>query len=51
MICPKCNKNETKVLDSRETDGQKAIRRRRECEGGKQRFTTFETIDLRFANF
>jgi transcriptional repressor NrdR len=45
MICPKCNKNETKVLDSRETDGQKAIRRRRECEGCKQRFTTFERMD------
>jgi transcriptional repressor NrdR len=45
MICPKCNKNETKVLDSRETDGQKAIRRRRECEGCKHRFTTFERMD------
>jgi transcriptional repressor NrdR len=45
MICPKCQENETRVLDSRETDGQKAVRRRRECEACKHRFTTFERVE------
>lgn len=45
MICPKCFHDNTKVLDSRETDGQKAIRRRRECSECKYRFTTFERIE------
>ena len=45
MICPKCNKNDTRVLDSRETDGLKAVRRRRECEKCKHRFTTFERLE------
>lgn len=42
MLCPKCQHKSTRVLDSRDTDGQKAIRRRRECEQCKYRFTTFE---------
>lgn len=46
MICPKCHKNSTRVLDSRETEGHKAIRRRRECEICQHRFTTFERIDV-----
>ncbi|MFC1615756.1 transcriptional regulator NrdR [Patescibacteria group bacterium] len=45
MICPKCENKNTRVLDSRDTDGQKAIRRRRECEGCKHRYTTFERIE------
>ncbi len=45
MICPKCEHNGTRVLDSRETDGHKAIRRRRECEECKNRFTTFERME------
>ncbi|MBU1151447.1 transcriptional regulator NrdR [Patescibacteria group bacterium] len=45
MICPKCKKNDTRVLDSRETDGHKAVRRRRECESCANRFTTFERIE------
>lgn len=45
MICPKCRKNNTRVLDSRETDGNKAVRRRRECEACTHRFTTFERIE------
>ncbi len=45
MICPKCSSSETKVLDSRETDNGKAIRRRRECGGCTHRFTTFERVD------
>ena len=45
MICSKCSDNNTKVLDSRETDGHKAVRRRRECEKCGFRFTTFERIE------
>lgn len=45
MICPKCNNQETCVLDSRETEGHKAVRRRRECEKCKMRFTTFERME------
>ncbi|NIA01915.1 MAG: transcriptional repressor NrdR [Nitrospirae bacterium] len=46
MICPKCKKNDTRVLDSRETDGHRAVRRRRECEGCAHRFTTFERPEI-----
>jgi len=45
MICPKCQHNDTRVLDSRETDGHKAVRRRRECEKCANRFTTFERLE------
>jgi transcriptional repressor NrdR len=46
MICPKCSHKDTRVLDSRETDGHKAVRRRRECANCKNRFTTFERTDI-----
>ena len=46
MICPKCQKNNTRVLDSRETEGNKAVRRRRECEECTHRFTTFERLEV-----
>jgi transcriptional repressor NrdR len=45
MICPKCNHQETRVLDSRETEGHKSVRRRRECEKCENRFTTFERAE------
>lgn len=44
MICPKCKSEQVYVIDSREMD-EKTIRRRRECEECKQRFTTFEHIE------
>lgn len=44
MQCPYCNYKESKVIDSRHTDG-KSIRRRRECESCKKRFTTYEKIE------
>ena len=44
MQCPYCNHNESKVIDSRHTD-PKSIRRRRECESCKKRFTTYEKIE------
>lgn len=45
MICPKCKKPDTRVLDSRDTNDGREIRRRRECELCRFRFTTFERID------
>jgi transcriptional repressor NrdR len=42
MRCPKCEFLNTKVVDSRETNECKEIRRRRECEKCSHRFTTFE---------
>ncbi len=40
MLCPFCNHVETKVVDSRDTQEGKAIRRRRECESCEKRFST-----------
>jgi transcriptional repressor NrdR len=42
MKCPACAQPETRVIDSRATDDDEAIRRRRECLGCGQRFTTYE---------
>ncbi len=42
MKCPSCGHEDTKVIDSRMTDGGSAIRRRRECPKCEFRFTTFE---------
>ena len=44
MQCPYCNYKESQVVDSRHTDS-KSIRRRRECESCKKRFTTYEIIE------
>lgn len=49
MICPKCKYDDTRVVDSREANEGRCIRRRRECEKCDFRFTTFETIET--ANF
>lgn len=46
MKCPFCHHEELKVIDSRDAPEMNAIRRRRECLGCQQRFTTFETIEL-----
>ena len=45
MICPACNTNDDKVIDSRATDTGRVIRRRRECLNCKKRFTTYERIE------
>lgn len=45
MQCPNCGYNESKVIDSRQTDDNKSIRRRRECIKCKHRFTTYERIE------
>jgi transcriptional repressor NrdR len=45
MKCPKCGKDEDKVLDSRSIREGATIRRRRECLACGYRFTTHEEID------
>lgn len=45
MICPHCHKNSSRVVDSRPSDENRAIRRRRECENCGFRFTTFEKVE------
>ena len=42
MRCPFCGHDETKVVDSRMSESQDAIRRRRECLSCSERFTTYE---------
>jgi transcriptional repressor NrdR len=42
MRCPFCGHSETKVVDSRVSESQDAIRRRRECLACEKRFTTYE---------
>jgi len=43
--CPICGYTESRVVDSRPTEGNNSIRRRRECLECKRRFTTYEVID------
>jgi transcriptional repressor NrdR len=45
MKCPYCSYSESKVVDSRPTEEETAIRRRRECEKCAKRFTTYEKIE------
>ncbi|MCL2525807.1 MAG: transcriptional regulator NrdR [Coriobacteriia bacterium] len=42
MNCPKCGSVDNKVIDSRSSEAQDAIRRRRECLECGTRFTTYE---------
>ena len=46
MHCPFCGNQETKVVDSRLAGDGYQIRRRRECTGCKERFTTFESAEF-----
>ena len=45
MNCPFCGLLDTRVVDSRDTEGKDAVRRRRECVACGQRFTTYEKIE------
>ena len=47
MKCPFCGCEETQVKDSRNTDDNTSVRRRRECPECGSRFTTFERVQLR----
>lgn len=46
MYCPFCNTPDSKVIDSRLVGDGNQIRRRRECIGCKERFTTYEIAEL-----
>lgn len=45
MKCPYCGNEESKVVDSRSTEDNSKIRRRRVCFGCGKRFTTYETVE------
>ena len=45
MRCPQCGARETRVVDSRDLDESATIRRRRECAGCSNRFTTYERVE------
>jgi len=45
--CPFCAHDDSQVKDSRPTEDNSAIRRRRQCTGCGARFTTFERVQLR----
>lgn len=45
LRCPYCGYEESKVVDSRSTEDESAIRRRRECLKCNKRYTTYEKIE------
>ncbi len=47
MRCPFCANEDTQVKDSRPTEDNTSIRRRRQCSSCGARFTTFERVQLR----
>jgi len=47
MKCPFCESMEDKVLESREIEEGRGVRRRRECDQCHERYTTFERIEAR----
>jgi len=47
MRCPFCGNNDTQVKDSRPSEDNATIRRRRYCPSCGSRFTTFERVHLR----
>ncbi|MBE9202922.1 transcriptional regulator NrdR [Synechocystis salina LEGE 06099] len=46
MQCPHCQHHNSRVLESRSSEGGQSIRRRRECLECKHRFTTYERLEL-----
>jgi transcriptional repressor NrdR len=45
MRCPFCSILDNRVIDSRLSQGGEVTRRRRECEGCKRRYTTYERVE------
>ena len=45
MKCPYCGYGESRVIDSRPTEDDEKIRRRRECLSCGRRFTTYEIVE------
>ncbi|MEB3309440.1 MAG: transcriptional regulator NrdR [Snowella sp.] len=46
MQCPYCQHSNSRVLESRSSEGGQSIRRRRECLECKHRFTTYERVEF-----
>ena len=46
MRCPVCNHRDVSVVDSRPTEDDLAVRRRRECDKCNYRFSTVEEMEL-----
>lgn len=46
MRCPSCGEDRDRVVDSRPSQDNEVVRRRRECQGCGDRFTTFERVEL-----
>lgn len=46
MRCPFCSAHDTRVIDTRLADEGDQVKRRRECVACKERFTTFEVVEL-----
>lgn len=46
MLCPYCKRPKTRVIDKRNTEENKTIRRRRLCLKCNERFTTYERVRL-----
>jgi transcriptional repressor NrdR len=46
MRCPFCSAADTRVVDSRLANDGEQVRRRRECMGCAERFTTYESVEL-----
>lgn len=46
MKCPYCGRGDTRVVDSRESDEGRSIRRRRECVACENRFSTYEQAEF-----
>ncbi len=45
MVCPYCEKDKDRVIDSRSSDGGLVVRRRRECMSCNRRYTTYERVE------
>jgi transcriptional repressor NrdR len=45
MRCPLCHAEDTRVIETRANDDQGTIRRRRECQDCRRRFTTYERCE------
>ncbi|MBQ4474243.1 MAG: transcriptional repressor NrdR [Lachnospiraceae bacterium] len=45
MKCPFCGEENTRVIDSRPSDDNNSIRRRRQCDSCRKRFTTYEKVE------
>jgi len=45
MKCPKCEHDDTRVIESRDVSAGESIRRRRECMKCDHRYTTYERLE------